>query len=193
MIGLLVALLAIVILLRLKVGVLVSWRDEEFSLKLRVGALRFRFPEKTKKPKARAQREKTAKPKQHPSLVRKLIPVVKEHWRELLALIGRVLRAPTLERLDLIVEAGGADPEVCVMNYGRFCGCISATLPVIQNTFQIKKQNVAVSCCYDRPKTSLTAECELFIRLGELIVLAFAVLGQLLAIKRSIKSTQEAV
>ncbi len=192
MIGWLIAASVAVLLLHTKAGLLLSWKDNMFTWKIRMGPFLFRLPEEQQKQKTVRTKQKTEKTKKW-ARIHNVFPIIKTHWRELLELIDRVLRAPCMQRLRLNVFVGGSDPEECAMNYGRICAIISAVLPVVKHTFEIKKEQVDVFCCYEQPTTTVAAEALIILRFGELIVLMAAVLRQLLLIRKSIPTTKKAV
>lgn len=193
MIGWLTAIAAVALLLRMHVGILFAVENNDFSWKIRVGPFRFLPSEKEKNHNEKPAKSNVKKTEKKKEKVKKVLLLLKVHGSELLELIGKVLRTPTLERLEISVSAGGADPAECAMNYGRICAGISSVLPVLQNTFEIKKQSVDVSCRYDLPKTIAAAKAELVLRVYELIGLAAAFLRQMLAIRRTMQTTKKAV
>lgn len=191
MIGWLIAVLVVVLLLRTKTGLFLSWKDNVFVWKIRIGSFSLKLPEERQKKKQQTAQTKRKTGKT--TLIRKMLPIIKTHWQELLALIGRVLRAPSIERLKLNILVGGGDPAECAMNYGRICAGVSAVLPVVKHTFEIKKEQVEVSCRYEQVSTKVTAEAYILLRFGELIVLMAALLRQLLLMRKSFSTTQKAV
>lgn len=193
MIGWLTAIAAVTLVLRMNVGIFLALENHVFSWKLRVGPFRFSLPDKEGEQKERPTKAKPKKTEKKLEKTKRILLLLKEHGVELLELVGRVLRAPALERLEVSVSAGGADPAECAMNYGRICAGVSSVLPVLHNTFEIKKQSIDVSCCYELPKTLVTAKAELVLRVYELIGLAAAFLRQIIAIKRTIQTTKKAV
>ena len=194
MIGWLIAVLVVVFLLRTPVGVFLSWKDYEFNWKIRTGPFLWKVPEEQKGKKRKSVQTKQ-KPHKRKNIrfVGKVLSLIREHWQEVLELIGRVLRAPSIERLLLRIVAGGRDPAECAMNYGQICAGVSAVMPIVQHTVQIKKQQIEVSCSYEQSDTSVEAETHIILRFGELIVLAVAMLRLLISVRKSIPTTQKAV
>ncbi len=189
--GWLIALILLVLLLRMKVGMFLSWKDKVFSWKLRLGFLRLTIVRE--KPSAGVTPKKAGKGKKKTKGVRDYLPIFWEHWAEILELVGKILHAPSMERLELSVIAGGKDPGDCAMNYGKICAVLSAALPAVCQVFSIQAKNIEVSCRYDQPNTTVDAQVELVLRLSELIVLLIAVPRLLISIKRSMDTTQKAV
>ena len=188
-----IVLAALVLLAMVKVGVRVTY-DEK---KLRVELLIFRFkmvllgddktekPEKPKKEKTKKDKRpsvrsesKQQKPKEKKNILQNpWVQAVLEYWRELLALVGRVLTTPTLDVLRLQLWVGGGDSEKCAMTYGRVCAILGGVLPVVENTFGIRKRQIAVWCCYDRDAIDFSAEAAITVKIYEVFALVFALLG----------------
>lgn len=188
-----IVLAALVLLAMVKVGVRVTY-DEK---KLRVELLIFRFkmvllgddkPEKPEKPKKEKTKKdkrpsvraesKQQKPKEKKNILQNpWVQAVLEYWRELLALVGRVLTTPTLDVLRLQLWVGGGDSEKCAMTYGRVCAILGGVLPVVENTFGIRKRQIAVWCCYDRDAIDVSAEAAITVKIYEVFALVFALLG----------------
>lgn len=188
-----IVLAALVLLAMVKVGVRVTY-DEK---KLRVELLIFRFkmvllgddktekPEKPKKEKTKKDKRpsvrsesKQQKPKEKKKILQNpWVQAVLEYWRELLALVGRVLTTPTLDVLRLQLWVGGGDSEKCAMTYGRVCAILGGVLPVVENTFGIRKRQIAVWCCYDRDAIDVSAEAAITVKIYEVFALVFALLG----------------
>ena len=188
-----IVLAALVLLAMVKVGVRVTY-DEK---KLRVELLIFRFkmvllgddktekPEKPKKEKTKKDKRpsvrsesKQQKPKEKKKILQNpWVQAVLEYWRQLLALVGRVLTTPTLDVLRLQLWVGGGDSEKCAMTYGRVCAILGGVLPVVENTFGIRKRQIAVWCCYDRDAIDVSAEAAITVKIYEVFALVFALLG----------------
>lgn len=188
-----IVLAALVLLAMVKVGVRVTY-DEK---KLRVELLIFRFkmvllgddkpekPEKPKKEKTKKEKRpsvraesKQQKPKEKKNILHNpWVQAVLEYWRELLALVGRVLTTPTLDVLRLQLWVGGGDSEKCAMTYGRVCAILGGVLPVVENTFGIRKRQIAIWCCYDRDAIDVSAEAAITVKIYEVFALVFALLG----------------
>ncbi len=113
-----------------------------------------------------------------------------ERRSELLSLIGKVLKSPTLDLLRLHIAVGGSDSE---MTYGKICAGMGAGLPVLYNTFRVKKDDIRVTCRYDLPKVVIMAEIEATIRICEVFALIGMVIGLLVKIYLTKKRNDKAV
>ena len=63
------------------------------------------------------------------------------------------------------------------MYYGRICAVLSGVLPMVENTFGVRKRKINVWCCYDRDSIDVSAEAAITVRIYECFALAFAILG----------------
>ena len=210
MIGWLVVLILLAVFLFLKVGVRIQWDSNTLVLKIRVGVFRFVLSTDEKKKKAKKPKKaKKSKVKQagpetssqqtnnqkkemkpmSPSL-KSWIRAVLECWRELLSLVGKVLRSPTLDLLRLHLAVGGNDTE---MMYGKICAALGAGLPVLYRVFRVKKEDIQVTCRYDLPKIQITAEVEATVMIYEVFALVGTVIGLLLKIYLTKKRNDKAV
>lgn len=174
----LAVVLFLVLLLRTRVGIWVSYEKKRLQLRLALGSWRLSFPKGKKKP------EEAPEPAPPPPTKKKGSPIenpwVKaalDYRRELLALIGRVLKSPTLDVLRLEIDAGGADAEQCALRYGRLCAATGSILPLVENTFGIQKRSIEIRCRYDLQATRISAEAAITLRIYEIFALAFALLG----------------
>lgn len=194
MIGWSVTAVLLAVLLAMKVGIRIHWEKGEAVLRLRVGPFRFSLstadaPKKEEKPQKTAKQTKTTKPKSG----RKWLRAVLAYWRELLELVGRVLRMPQLDLLRLHITAGGADAESCAMNYGRICAGLSSSLPLVYGAFRLKKEDIQVTCDFERPKTEVVAEAEATVRVYEIVVFLLCALVLLLKLYNYTKNNEKAV
>lgn len=190
----------------IKVGIRFYWDSRETWLKIRIGILRFLLPTsdgaKKTDSKKKIKRSQTEMISEDPAHIKKSstnsslkswIKVVLACWQDLLALVGKVLRSPTLDLLRLEIAAGGGDAEVCAMSYGKICAGLSAGLPLLHQLFRIKKQDIDVSCHFDYPKTEILAEVETTIMIHEVFALIGAALGFLVKIYFMKKRIDKAV
>lgn len=204
MIGWILAVVLLILFLRLKVGVRFYWDSQSSVLKIRIGFLRFALsteakkkkkPKKEKKPAAKNKAVTESKPKKKglsPSL-KSWLKALLECRMELLALIGKVLKSPTLDLLRLHISAGGSDAEACAMTYGKICAGLGAGLPVLCNTFRVKKQDIQVGCCYELSKTQIMAEVEATVMIYEVFAIIGTVLKLLVTIYITKKRNDKAV
>ena len=203
----LLVLACLALLAAAKVGVHVSYLEKKLRLDLLISKFRLTLlggePKKPKRQKKRrTSEEKTQKPKKQKAAktpkegkpnLKPWLQAVQTYWRELLELVGRVLTSPTLDVLKLQILVGGKDAEACAMTYGRICAVVGSVLPVVENTFGIRKRQIDVRCCFDRENLDISAEAAITIRIYEIFALAFAMLGLGLKLLLAAKNNKKAV
>lgn len=213
MIGWIIAIALLALFLWMKVGIRFRWDSQSSLLIIRVGFLRFSLSteERKKDGKKKPKKENAAKGKRSdrtqpaadnkksekkkglsPSL-KSWIKAVLECWRDLVALIGKVLKSPTLDLIRLHIAVGGSDPEACAMMYGKICAGLGAGMPVLSNIFWVKKQDIDVACRFDLPKMEIMAEVEATVMIYEVFALIGTVLGLLVKIFFTKKRNDKAV
>ena len=172
-----------------KVGIHVAYEDKLLQLELIIAKIRLvlmgkdksekpKNPKTKKKEPAKQSSPKTESTKKKGKIWENpWVRAVLDHWQALLGLIGRVLTTPTLDILRLQIWVGGGDSEKCAMNYGRICAVLGGVLPVVENTFGIRKRQIEVLCCYDRDSLEVSAEASITVRIFEIFALAGALLG----------------
>ena len=184
-----IILLIVVLVALIKIGIRVTYIGKDFHMDLKVSRFRFALigEKKSKKPNKQKENKKSPPPADKKKTAEKVkkgsilenpwVKSVLDYWQELLSLIGRVLVSPALDALYLHMKIGGGDAEQCAMKYGKICAILGGVLPVVENTFGIRKRDIQVWCCYDRDDIDVSAEASITIRVFEIFALVFAVLG----------------
>lgn len=208
MIGWLITLVLLALFLFLKIGIRFLWESNTSVLKICVGPFCFRLSTDEKKPKKKKvnpkkaeQKSKTVVSTQGSDAKKKdkkpMSPTLKswiyavwERRGELFSMIGKVLRSPTLDLLRLHLAVGGDDAE---MTYGKICAGLGAGLPVLYNTFRVKKDDIHVSCRYDLDKLEIMAEVEATIMVYEVFAIVGTVISLLAKIYLTKKRNEKAV
>lgn len=213
----LLVLLALIALAMVKIGVHVLYEAKKMRLELLISGFKLVVVGDEKKKKAKKAKKEKKEPKtKNQQTEKKTVmktqsdPVPKapqkkkgklkpwidaalEYWREILGLIGRVLTTPTLDILRLELWVGGGDAEACAMQYGKICAIVGAVLPVVENTFGIRKRKIDVYCCFDRDDLEISAEASIIVRVYEIFALVFALLGLGLKLLLKAKNNKKAV
>jgi len=208
--ALLIVLAVLFLLAMIKIGVHVFY--EEKKLKLDVLIFKFRITligkensgkkpkqkKKEKPQKAQVQKKERAPAEKSKSSggFQKLKPWLNsllDYWQEIFLLVGRVLTTPTLDVLRLEIVVGAADAEACAMKYGKICAITGAVLPVVENTFTVKKRKIDVACMFDRESMEISGETAITVRVYEIFALAFALLGLGLKILLQARKYKKAV
>ena len=204
--GLLITLAVLLILALIKVGVRVLYQQKQLQVEVLISRFKLiivgdrkkkkkkkhKSDKKEKKPakekaksaKTEASSEKTdqnnkdgSKKSKQKGKLKPWIDALLTYWREILELIGRVLTSPTLDDLQLEIRVGGSDAEACAMTYGRICAIVGGVLPVVENTFGIRKRRIEVYPVFDGDKLEISADVSITLRIYEIFALAFALLG----------------
>ncbi len=157
---------------QLKVDLTAAW----FRIELLGGAeKKKRSTRKSKKKKNKAKKQQAPKKVSEKKNYRPWIDAARSEWREILRLISKVLRSPTLDVLRVEALIGG-EPDVCAIEYGKDCAIIGSVLPVVESFFYIRKQKVDVYPCFDRDGTEFSVETAITLRIYEGFGLAFSLL-----------------
>lgn len=198
-----VILLILVIIGLVKIGVHLLYEDKAFRAYLTVSRFQICLTEDKKTPKkknkknehkAKESKPKAPKAKNKTKLLENpWLKSVLDYWQEIFGVIGRVLRSPTLDVLRIQLWVGGGDSEQCAMKYGKICAAMGALLPVVDNTFGIKKRQINVWCCFDRTSVDLSAETAITVRIYEILALVAALLNLGLKILLQARKYKKAV
>ena len=198
MIGWLVTAAVLGLLLSAKVGVNLKWENGTALLKVRVGFLRFSLS--TNKRTKRSRNKKNGDNQTIKKEAKEKKPAMKKwarafllRWRDVLLLLGKILRSPQLELLRLRITVGNKDPEKCAMQYGKLCAGLSAGLPFVEQQFSIRKKDIDVNCNFALLKNEIYAETEATVRIYEVLAIAVGVLLLLVRIYRDVKNNEKAV
>ena len=202
MIALLVIAALLFLLAIMQVGIKLTYDGENAGIRLRAGFFRFALPEKKdKKPKVmKAKKEKklpeSDKKKKDPvksAKTKAWVKAVMAHFGDIMSLLGKVLRSPTLDVLKLHILVGASDPEVCAMNYGKFQAMAGAALPVVENIFGIRKRDIRIDCDFMKDNNEMNVHAEITVRVYEIIAIAVAGMKLLINLYRTQKSIYKAV
>lgn len=169
----------------IQVGLNISYQNKELGLELRLWRFHIdlmaerpaRKRQSTRKVSAKKPKHEKTKGEKQNLLQNPWVKALLEYWRDILSLVGRILKSPTLDVLQLQIFVGGSDAEACAMTYGKVCAVIGGVLPVVENTFGIRKRQIKVLCCYDRSSIDINAKASITVRIHEIFSLVFAGLG----------------
>lgn len=197
--------LIVLVLALCRVGIHIIYRDDKLLIWLIFSKLRINLiGNEKKKKKAKSVKKKSVQKstetinsqpakKKDQSSARLWVQVVLDEWGGIISVIGRVLTKPTLDVLRLCIAVGAGDAEACAMTYGRICAIVGGCLPVLENTFRIKKREINVYCCFDRDKIEFDAETAITLRIYEIFALIFALLGLGIKILLKFRKMKKAV
>lgn len=188
-------LLVLFLIAMIKLGVSIVYRDNKLSIRIIAAGFRLKLGQKKKDKQKRGKKnadpeQKKEKPKFE---AKPWIRSALNHWTELMAMIGRVLTSPTIEKLRVYISVGDEDPEKCAMDYGRLCAIVGSILAPLENTFKIKKRDVEINNNFFSTKNCLEAEAVLAIRVYAIVALAAAALRIVIRIYREVKYSKKVV
>lgn len=189
----LLSLAALALLLPVRLEL--SFADGAFSSKAHVGPVRLPFPggsteRRNRRPhrpaKSRVQESAARAPSDWKRLLR-------AHWRQALEALGELLRRPVLTRLELEIDAGGADPAACALAYGRSWALVGSALPLVRSVFRVGKEAIQIRCEANLEKTAVRGRAVFTLRVFELLQ-ALLVLAKLVQrLRNSTQTTKKAV
>ena len=185
MLGLWIALgvLAALILLiwRLRLGVLASFGGGQVTVDLRIGPFRIRLTPRQKREKSRSK--KTGKPGKlkAPAETKKKIPRptaadLKDAWRTLWPAARRALertrRGIRVAPLRVSVTlGGGTDPAAAAELYGGLCAMVWTGMPALEALVEVPDPQIHIGIDFDAPATDWEGELGVSLRMGTLIAI----------------------
>lgn len=174
-----IAAVLLLLLSRLRLGVLAAYEGESLRVKLRVGPFFVPvFPGKKKKTKKKKAPEKE-KPKPDGKallpLLRELLPVGLE------ALTGFRQRL-RIDRLTLRLIWGEEDPADAAIHYGYAWGVVETLLAFLEANFVLVRREVSLDLDYQRDKPEVTAALGLSLTLGQCLAVGVPAAVQALKI-----------
>ena len=164
------------------VGVDAGYRENNLSLRLKVGLFKLQvLPAKPKK-KAAPKKEKRVSAKKaesRPAKPKKQFQMPKLTLSDILALLdlacdtlGDLRRKIRVEILVLHVVLDGSDPAKAAMLYGRSWAMIGALTPKLDQLFVIKKRDIQPILDYNEKEMKIDAHLALTITIGRAVSLA---------------------
>ena len=180
------ALLVIIVLL-LRVGVLVSLTDT-LTVLLRIGPVAIPlYPavEKKEKPakKAKPTTETTPKAKKRLSLditrqdVQEALKAVWQALEDMLRRIGKRIRVTPCE---VSVVVGGPWPDKVAEQYGLISAAVWTVMPRLEQLIHIRDPYIHLDVDFNAPATNVEGKLGLYLRVGDLLAIAFAAAKPLL-------------
>ena len=164
------------------VGVDASYRENGLALRLKIGLFKLQVlpaKEKKKKPKPKAKKPAAKKQDAKPAKPKKQFQMPKLTLQDILALadlacdtLGDLRRKLRVEVLVLHVTLGGSDPAKAAILYGRAWALIGMLNPKLEQLFVIKKRDIQPVLDYNEKEMKVDAHLALTITIGRAISLA---------------------
>lgn len=190
MTGLLIAalvLLALFLIGQIRVGAAVSFDESGLLLRIKAGPLKIQIlppkkEKKTQKEKTPKKEKKSKSAKKHPaeegakaqgkrdirdtiSLALRFVPLLAEA-------AGRFRRKVRIDRLDLYVIWGAADPAAAAMGYGAGNAVMGMLWPPIEHNFKVKEYDLRVDVDLERNSPAVTGDVQATLTIGQGLTLA---------------------
>jgi len=181
-----IALLIILVLL-LRVGVLVTLTDT-LTVLLRIGPVAIPlYPavEKKEKPakKAKPATEPTTKKKQKLSLDitrQDVQEALKAVWQALESVLRRIGRRIRITPCEVSVVVGGPWPDKVAEQYGLISAAVWTVMPRLEQLIHIRDPYIHLDVDFNAPSTNVEGKLGLYLRVGDLLAIAFAAAKPLL-------------
>ena len=180
------ALLVIIVLL-LRVGVLVSLTDT-LTVLLRIGPVAiplYPAAEKKEKPakKAKPTTEPTTKGKKKLSLDitrQDVQEALKAVWQALEGVLRRIGRRVRVTPCEVSVVVGGPWPDKVAEQYGLISAAVWTVMPRLEQLIHIRDPYIHLDVDFNAPSTNVEGKLGLYLRVGDLLAIAFAAAKPLL-------------
>ena len=182
-----IALLVIIVLL-LRVGVLVTLTDT-LTVLLRIGPVAIPlYPtvEKKEKPtpkKAKPATESAPKTKKKLSLDitrQDVQAALKAVWQALEGVLRRIGRRVRVTPCEVSVVVGGPYPDKVAEQYGLVSAAVWTVMPRLEQLIHIRDPYIHLDVDFNAPATNVEGKLGLYLRVGDLLAIAFAAARPLL-------------
>lgn len=200
--GLLGLLLVLIVVLSIPVYGRIAYSGE-LSVQIRVLGIPITLLPKTEKKSSRSVKSASSSAKEgeeKPSKVQELVSLLKQddlagtlHFLHEVArlatkTVGRVLRAVTVNRLDLQLLIATDDPATTAQRYGQVCSVLYPALAGIENAVPIRHRNLRVEPNFLMEKSAARFDVRLQVSLWRLLGAGIALLWGFLLIKEQSES-----
>ena len=179
MIVLLIILAIILTIALLRFGVVIVYGETGLNIWVRAGFLSFRIiPEKEKKVKKPKKVKDKAKLDIKPGSLNELLDMLPPFKN----MLSRLKRKLLIKRLEIHYVAAGSDPSNVAMTYGVANAAINMMIPILEDNFKIKKQNITVKADFESEKQKIYVKLAISIAVWEAIYVVIALLPLLFSI-----------
>ena len=158
------------ILLLVRLGVRVSYRENVLRLWLCISPFRIPLYSSAGKKKKKKPKKKKKKPQEKPEEKKKK-PKKKRSFREILTMAGeiggilkRLMRRIRIERLEAEITAAGPDAARAAITYGRLWEAVGTLHALLDNLVTLKRWNVQVGLDYSAEKLRAEGTAEITFR-----------------------------
>ena len=179
--------LLIIIVLLLRVGVFVTLTDT-LTVLLRLGPVAIPlYPavEKKEKPAKKAKPATAATPKKKKKLSLDITrqdvqEALKAVWQALEGVLRRIGRRIRITPCEVSVVVGGPWPDKVAEQYGLISAAVWTVMPRLEQLIHIRDPYIHLDVDFNAPSTNVEGKLGLYLRVGDLLAIAFAAAKPLL-------------
>ena len=180
--------LLIILVLLLRVGVLVTLTDT-LTVLLRIGPVAIPlYPTVEKKAKATPKKTKPtteptpkAKKKLSLDITRQDVQeALKAVWQALEGVLRRIGRRVRVIPCEVSVVVGGPWPDKVAEQYGLISAAVWTVMPRLEQLIHIRDPYIHLDVDFNAPSTNVEGKLGLYLRVGDLLAIAFAAAKPLL-------------
>lgn len=180
--------LLIIIVLLLRVGVFVTLTDT-LTVLLRIGPVAIPlYPAVEKKEKPTPKKEKpatAATPKKKKKLSLDITrqdvqEALKAVWQALEGMLRRIGRRVRVTPCEVSVVVGGPWPDKVAEQYGLVSAAVWTVMPRLEQLIHIRDPYIHLDVDFNAPSTNVEGKLGLYLRVGDLLAIAFAAAKPLL-------------
>ena len=200
LIACLVIVFLLAVLLLLPLGVDGEYHAGALRVKGRLGPVAlpvFTYPRDEEAPPRKGKKKKAKKQKTDKAAPEGETPEEKPDWAQRKALLdmglralGRFRRKLNVELLQLHVLIAAQDPWNTALAYGAASAAVGTVLPAVEQAVCIRDKDVQLRADFGGGGTQVHVRLVLSLRVGQLLSIAAAFLGEYLAWKRRQKNAQ---
>ena len=139
----------------LKVGIHATWQDGDWDVTFTVGGIPLSW-KKTHQSGKKPTPAPKAQGNPSPTKKESRLSLLRQHWREVAVILGKILEKETVELLRFEMIVGDEDPARCAIRYGEVQAAVHLVRPVILQCFRVKREMVQIDCDFARRRSNGT-------------------------------------
>ena len=174
--------LLIILVLLLRVGVLVTLTDT-LTVLLRIGPAAIPLYPAVEKQEKTRKKEARAAPKAQPKQKKKFAlditrqdvqEALRAVWQTLEGVLKRIGRRVRITPCEVSVVVGGPWPDKVAEQYGLVSAAVWTVMPRLEQLIHIRDPYIHLDVDFNAPSTNVEGQLGLYLRVGDLIAIAFA-------------------
>ena len=119
------------------------------------------------------------------------LPFIFQLIHQALYFLSGLRRRLIIQELDLNIKTGGKDPETAAITYGRICAGIGSIVPIMNNVFDIRKNNIRSVYCPCLQEMEIQFRFSAIFHVGQLLCIGIFVGWKILWIYLRHKKSQK--